>query len=97
MSKENLKRFDFYSNSFDWVCLVASLWVMLAHTINYSAIYDIPNNPLVSKLILNPSQAVVILFFSSGYLCYPSYLRSLSAIDFTIKRFFRVIPYYHTV
>lgn len=25
-------------------------------------------------------------------MCYPSYLRSLSAIDFTIKRFFRVIP-----
>lgn len=63
MLEDPQKRFDFYNNSFDWVCLVASLWVMFAHTINYSAIYDIPNNPLVSKLILNPSQAVVILFF----------------------------------
>lgn len=81
----------FYDNSFDIISLIAAIWVMLAHTLNYSGFFG--NDPgFVGRSLLNPGQAVIIMFFVSGYLCYPSLDRSSSLLSFYKKRFWRVFP-----
>lgn len=85
------KKIDFCNNSFDIISMIAALWVMLAHTLNYSGILGkVPD--FVGRSLLNPGQAVTIMFFVSGFLCYPSFERSRSLLSFYKKRFWRIIP-----
>lgn len=85
------KSIEFNNNSFDIISIIAAVWVMLAHTLNYSGILgEIPC--FVGRSLLNPRQAVTIMFFVSGYLCYPSLDRSRGVLSFYKKRFWRVIP-----
>ena len=85
------KTYIFSDNSFDVISLIAAVWVMLAHTLNYSGVLgNVPD--FVGRSLLNPGQAVTIMFFVSGYLCFPSLDRSSVLLSFYKKRFWRVIP-----
>lgn len=82
---------NFYENSLDFICLIAALDVMIAHTSVYVLGNGSGNNILFWRVIA-PGSAVVVFFSISGFLTMASFEHSESITKFYIKRAARIYP-----
>lgn len=86
-----MQKYKFSENAFDWISLVASVWVMLAHTVAWLG-YNGTGSQFPLWMIIAPGPAVVILFAMSGFLVAASYERSATVVEFYKKRILRIYP-----
>lgn len=77
-------------NNFDFVRLVLSLVVVLAHIRDLTALSQIYN----FTYFFNSDLAIKAFFSISGYLVFKSFITTNNKIDFAKKRIFRIYPAY---
>ncbi|MFZ3008386.1 MAG: acyltransferase, partial [Phenylobacterium sp.] len=73
------------ANNFDLIRLFAAVEVALVHAITHLNLGDVPK-------FLSYLPGVPIFFLISGFLIFPSYAKSTSLWQYSLKRIFRIYP-----
>ena len=91
LEKESQNGISFYGNSLDYICLIAAIDVMIAHT----SVYVLGNGSganIPFWRVIAPGPAVVVFFSISGFLTMASFEHTVSITKFYIKRAARIYP-----